>query len=66
MTEFLAEYPGRCGACGEPIDVGELARYVDDEVVHVECFTLEEAFRDICPDCFTERAVNGECLCIGW
>lgn len=34
---FIARYPGRCGVCGEDIDVGDECHYVDDEVCHEGC-----------------------------
>ena len=63
MTEFEAKHPGYCANCGETFDRGELVRYVDDAIEHVECVDIRPA-RDVCPECFLEKAVNGECGCI--
>ena len=35
--------PGRCAACSDPIEVGDLVVIVNDEVVHLECEDPESA-----------------------
>lgn len=64
MTEFEAKHPGVCAGCEEFFDRGELVRYVDDRIEHVECIKVAP-LREVCTECFTEKSVSGECLCIG-
>lgn len=69
---FTAKFPGPCAAdCGEQIAAGDEVLYVDDKLVHDGCLPLEngsgvpaDITRPICPECFTERAVNGKCACV--
>lgn len=61
---FIARFPGLCGACGEPFGDGAFIRRYVDGYAHDVCpDPIPEAQRDICPVCFTERAVNGRCMC---
>ncbi|WP_295851255.1 hypothetical protein [uncultured Microbacterium sp.] len=64
---FTAKYSGRCAAdCGDPIAPGDAVEYVDDQLVHEGCLpapVVERAPRPVCPECFTETAVNGACSC---
>lgn len=64
MGEFNAKYVGWCGCCETTIGVGDLVRYVDNEIEHVECSSTADITREICPECFLERAVNGSCSCV--
>lgn len=42
MNTFEAKYPGICGECGHPIEVGDEVGYASDgTLVHAEC---EDAF----------------------
>lgn len=69
MTKFTARYPGRCPACGDPIDIGEDLTWDDDQAVHFTCAgrprisVITERAREVCPRCFVEKAVNGACAC---
>ncbi|MEX8058595.1 hypothetical protein [Microbacterium sp. 16-032] len=64
---FTARYAGRCAAdCGEQIAPGDEVEFVDDQLVHDGCTPTpqaERAPRPVCPDCFTEIALNGACSC---
>lgn len=64
MKEFEALFAGTCSGCGDRIEVGDLVRYVDDQLEHVECVKVAP-LREVCSECFTEKSVSGECLCIG-
>jgi hypothetical protein len=61
---FEAKYPGRCGACGEPIYPGDHAKYEDDELIHAHCDVVSLPKRDdlsqVCRHCWTIHV--GECL----
>lgn len=61
-----AQYATVCPACWGRVHEGdEIRRSADDTTwMHEECpDPIPEAKRDICPDCFTERAANGRCMC---
>lgn len=63
---FRAKYPGRCPDCGDPIEVGDtLVATQDGLAVHEEDVrrSASELSREVCPRCFTEKAVNGACAC---
>jgi hypothetical protein len=63
---FIARYPGKCAGCGEGISPGRVVEYVDDELVHDGCVPTPERPerpRPVCPECFTETALNGACSC---
>lgn len=64
---FTAKYDGTCAAeCGERVHPGDRVKYVDDQLVHEGCVpaqVVERAPRPVCPECFTETAVNGACAC---
>lgn len=51
---FAARYPGRCHAgCGESIEPGDLVRYEEEALVHVDCpMTAHEPDRTPCPTCW--------------
>ena len=61
---FNARYDGGCADCGGRIRVDDLVRYDGDRLVHDECEDPTMASQDVCPDCFTARAVNGSCACL--
>ena len=68
MTTIEAKYAGVCPECGQRFDVG--VRVTADEAgawVHERCpegkFDFNPA--DVCDSCFTVRAVNGACACVG-
>lgn len=64
---FTAKYSGRCaGDCGDSIVPGDAVRYVDGDLVHDDCtptVEVEREVRPVCPNCFTEIALNGACSC---
>lgn len=63
---FEARFPGRCGGCGNLIHPGDGVEYVDDTLVHGGCAPqpdVDRPARPVCPDCFTEIALNGACSC---
>lgn len=63
---FEAKYHGECSACGGHIKPGDHIGYnLEHEIVHVTCPTSPEPQRPICPSCFMEVPVNGECGCDG-
>jgi hypothetical protein len=65
---FTARFPGRCHAdCGESIEPGDDATYVDDQIVHLECAGAAEldhrrAERPaaICPTCHLAKPCDCE------
>jgi hypothetical protein len=64
MAEFTARYPGAC-AYGDRIHEGDLCRYVDDEIAHVECALADGptnvvAAETVCPEC--QLAHRGDCF----
>lgn len=66
--KFEARYPGRCPApaCGQAIEVGDDLIMDDEQAVHFDCAAAPPAAgkpREVCPRCFIERSVNGECGC---
>lgn len=64
---FRARYNGRCAAeCGHRVHEGDMVQYVGGQLVHVGCIPDERpepAPRHVCPSCFVEIALNGECSC---
>ena len=65
---FEARYGGICENCGERITPGDLARYEDDQLVHAgdACPRPAVGIRRTgayCPNCWTEYALSGSCLC---
>jgi hypothetical protein len=57
---FQAKYIGHCAAdCGNPIQVGDLVTYEDDQIVHEGCLPKTERPRELCPRCFMEKP----CFC---
>lgn len=56
---FEAKYAGTCSACGVEFKPGERVTYVLEELVHNAC----PEPREQCLGCFTEKAVDGSCLC---
>ena len=64
MTRTIeAKHPALCSDCSRFIHVGDLITRdaVDKRWIHADC-PVEE-FRPVCPDCFTEQALNGKCMC---
>lgn len=60
---FEARYPGRCQICTEPIEPGDTATYIDDELAHAHCDTEPQRNDDpdeACTKCWTIH--RGECL----
>lgn len=41
MSEFPAKYKGICAVGGDPILPGQEVRYVDEELVHIECIGFD-------------------------
>lgn len=64
---FPAKYPGTCVNCDDPIEVGDTLRWDDEYAVHAACRSAEEQRiarqGAVCPKCFLEVALNGECGC---
>lgn len=61
---FEAQFPGACAGCPNGIDTGEDVRYVDDQLVHVGCKPPPDPTkvqRPLCPRCFMELPIAGEC-----
>lgn len=73
---FEARYPGTCLDCEDTIGVGDQieARFSqvarDSKVVgyaHAVCPDTDPMRFDpdqVCPECFTVKAVNGACACL--
>ncbi len=58
MAGFEAKYRGKCGACEERIEVGDLVVFVDDVLVHEDCegaALVDAKNLDVCPRCFLVR-----------
>jgi len=64
-VSFTAKYTGTCAAdCGYRIREGDQVEYVEDQLMHVDCpDAIAPITRAVCPECFTETAVNGACSC---
>lgn len=64
---FPAKYDGRCPACAEVIDAGDLLiADADDRFVHLDCAdrkTGPQRPAEVCPRCFITKAANGACGC---
>lgn len=59
---FEAKFGGTCAACGERIHVGDIATYVDDALVHVDCGDSARPIReaDICTQCWLTKPCDCE------
>jgi len=70
-VSFPAEYESMCAGCGSTIRVGDLIEPSDPDDgefkpwwQHESCPPAKfDITREVCPTCFTERSVNGECMC---
>lgn len=62
---FEAQYSGECEECGERFPPGETIRIVGTGApVHDVCpDDAPVPGRQVCPRCFTEKAVTGACGC---
>ena len=65
---FAAMFPGKCSACGEWFPEGAQIRRVDGKsYAHNDCEADETVTptvaREVCPRCWLERSVTGECGC---
>lgn len=63
---FLAKYDGRCAGagCDQPIDIGDIVEYVEEQLVHEGCLPPAEVKpAPVCASCFMEIAKNGSCGC---
>jgi hypothetical protein len=64
---FPARYDSQCPACGERIREGDPVTWAEGFVVHDDCpepvDPLAVGRGGMCPSCFTERSVTGECSC---
>lgn len=61
MRPFEARFHSTCATCEEHISPGDLARYVDDEVVHNECTDKPEPrVGPICPRCWLAKPCDCE------
>jgi hypothetical protein len=54
-SSFEAQYRGTCQRCFLEIEVGELVRYVDDELMHVSHQQKEQRPEQICDQCYLVR-----------
>ena len=65
----VARFPSKCPACLGSIAVGDVI--VPDPTpngaqpwVHETCPAGRlDIVRSVCPECFTERSVTGQCMC---
>ena len=64
---FTARYAGKCADCGELFPAGTpLQRHhVTGEYSHEVCEPPEQPKREVCPGCWLDRSITGECGCIG-
>ncbi len=64
---FRARRNDVCAAeCGFRIHEGDMAQYVEGQLVHHGCIPDDKPEPDprpTCPICFTEIALNGSCSC---
>lgn len=62
-TTFTAKYRGACSVCPDPIEPGDEILYDGtDEILHAYCpDRIEERRGDVCPQCFMELPLTGEC-----
>lgn len=65
-TIFAAKWSGYCAdvLCPDPIDVGDLITYVDDELVHEDCIPrpiVVPKADAVCGTCWTIQP----CFCVG-
>ncbi len=71
---FEAAYESKCADCGSTIRVGELVEASDLETVgdvmykpwwqHEVCPPGKlDITREVCAECFTEKSVDGSCMC---
>lgn len=63
-----AKFPGTCArSCGRPIRRGDQIAFIDRELFHEACAgeadTPAPLTRSVCPNCFTEVAISGGCMC---
>lgn len=59
---FAARYPGNhCGACQEPVEVGQDVTYEGADLVHADCLGTRAPVREttVCRTCFVTRP----CFC---
>lgn len=59
---FEAKYGGQCAACGERIHRGDMATYVSDELVHVDCESSGRAEHpaEVCVKCWLTNPCDCE------
>jgi len=55
---FLAQYPGECTRCDEPIKVGQGIDGDSEGCAHVVCPVVD---RPVCGGCFLELPASGVC-----
>lgn len=61
-----ARYSTECLACNERIQVDELVRWDEDQVIHGDCNSIHRPTRpepETCPRCFMVYSVSGVCGC---
>lgn len=75
---FVAKYNGSCSECGERIEVGDHATYMDNVVVHLRCASpesqgvwLDDAWAHrakrpakVCARCHLEVVVLNDGVCL--
>lgn len=67
MSAVEARFASRCPECGQTIEIGAPIAPGRDFLapwVHETCPPGKlDIIREVCPECFTERSVDGSCLC---
>lgn len=65
MSKVFAEFSTLCPDCGELIAEGNQIYLIENiGWVHVRCPDTAQAIkREVCTECYTEKASNGACLC---
>jgi hypothetical protein len=60
----IAQYDGRCWECFGKVESGQEIVIEDRTWRHAVCPPGKlDILRDVCGECFTERSVDGSCLC---
>lgn len=62
---FNARWAGTCQSCGGQFDQGDEVARTKDGTVHEGCRDdpAEPKRGEVCPECFTEKALSGVCAC---
>jgi hypothetical protein len=63
-----AKFAGHCSKCGESVEVGDEITGTIDGWTHGDCNVVDlrgiVPVRPICPNCFLEVSISGDCGCL--